>query len=202
MTPLGKYEPKTVDGKMQIEAISFISSNWANFCEIVELFPIPELTVLWGAEQDLISSSDTAAMFVDYSTGNVFLNKTDLDTDMYSMSFSRKNPIGLLWGMPAAMIRAMLLHRGNIDPQQKLGMIVARKAGWPKRLIKILQDSLGQDNGSEEFKIRCDTLLIQGAIQNYIQSLSLNAQVDLQTIVDIIWSRRDTLNIELFKFSG
>ena len=77
-------------------------------------------------------------------------------------------------------------------------MVVARRAGWPKQLLQEYEKILGLDKGSEDYKRRCDTLLVQVAVQFYMQNLKPDDEVDCLKLREIIWSKRDNVNLELF----
>ena len=198
MTPLGNYQLTTVRGRYQIEPTVFISSNWKPLCEIADLSPIPTLKVFAGLEPNAISKDDTAAMFIEPSSGDVILNKTDLDIDCTRMTLSSLSPIGMLWGMPAGMIRACLSRAGRLEVSQRLGIVVARRAGWPKQLLQEYERIAGLDKGSEGYKRRCDILLIQAGVQFYMQNLKIDDEVNCPRLKEIIWSKRDGVNLELF----
>ena len=56
----------------------------------------------------------------------------------------------------------------------------------------------GLDKGSEGYKRRCDILLIQAAVQFYMQNLKIDDEVNCPRLKEIIWSKRDGVNLELF----
>ena len=85
-----------------------------------------------------------------------------------------------------------------MEASQRLGMVVARRAGWPKQLLQEYEKILGLDKGSEVYKRRCDTLLIQAAVQFYMQNLKPDDEVDCLKLREIIWAKRDNVNLELF----
>ncbi len=199
MNYFGNYQPQMQDGEPVIEPTLFVVVNWPLFCQIAEIAPVPKIKVILGAKPDFVSETDTAAMFYQPDTGEVVLNDTDLKIDAHVFRFSKLNIMGFLWGIPATMIRAVLANEGRIEASQRLTLVTARRAGWPKKLVQLLQQNVGPNDGSENFEKRCDVLLIQSAVQNYVQTLRADMDLDQQVLHDIVWSKRETVNLELFK---
>lgn len=92
-------------------------------------------------------------------------------------------------------------NRKLLRPEDRLGFVTARRASWPAELIETHKKCVGHDEFSDAGKRRGDVLLIQSAVQNYIQTLALEDEVDTKRIKETIWSTRDTVNIKHFKLA-
>jgi hypothetical protein len=198
MNVLGKVGlEKAATGSLKIEPVLFVVTNWEVLCDLVQVEPRPGLHVYQGLKPETFGGGDTSAMFIEESgaTARVCVNVTDLQQDSTNFTISGLNPIGLLWGMPASMLRSLLYHRKILLEEDRLGPKFVRSVGFP---VDLLLPHVGYPEGSDQFKRRFDALLIQSAVQKYMQELSLEDEVDWVRVKNLILARRSTADVKHF----
>lgn len=199
MTVFGNYQRKKRGAHNIIEPTIFVVSNWSVLCKAcLPRESPPKLTVLSGLEHD--PKNDTAAMFIEPNYGEVMVNKTDLEIDCQTISLAGMNPLGLLWGVPAGMLRRVLFRKNLLQKEDMLDVACVTEVGkWPATLLLEIAKGVNAPRGSEMFKIRFDLLVVQSLVQGYCQQLSEDTELDTERLGKMITLKKSSADPELLK---
>lgn len=200
MNIFGKYPTQEFRGATRLNPAIFVTTNWPVLCDIASVPQMKDkLTIVRGAEHD--PSKDTAAFSLNPDNGKIIVNTTDLGIDVYQFNLSGLNALGLLWGGPAGMIRALLFRDKLLPADERLTVDFMRRARWPENIITTMISSAKFPEGTEEFDRRMDTLIVSGAVLTYCQALAPKEDMDTRRIAKLIWAERTKVNPKRFKLN-
>jgi len=198
MTIYGDYKVERRRGKDLIHPVLFIATNWPILRRLGGLSEREAgLKVRSGASRD--PNEDTVSIYIDPLDGKATVNKTDLQIDVIAAKLGGMNPIGMLWGIPAGMIRALLFRHGKLPKNERITFDICQRVGWPDGLVDSFRKAIKFPPDTDDFNRQVDSLIVQGAVQAYCQNAGPEDELDTGRIERTIKSTRSSIDESLFK---
>jgi hypothetical protein len=192
MNSLGRYRLRSP----QIQPATFLTANWKFLCGLVGLSPVPKMYVFSKKGLHNVNTTATTVIFAEAGKEEISICKEDFEIYFLTTPFPGNNHFGKLWSALVGLARPILVHRNIIKPHQRISVATVKGARWSDKFINTLAKISEHEEESEEV---IDMLIIQYAILCYFARVPINATLDAKKLATIILSKRESLDIDLFR---